>query len=349
MSNKLKIFNNEEMMLFCDQMSMILKAGITPHEGLMDMYEDSENKEAKDILQVMINKCEMGASFYDSVSSSGVFPKYALDMIKIGEKSGNLDEVLRSLAFHYRREENIKQGIKNAVTYPFIIVLMMLAVILVLIIKVLPVFNQVFIQLGSRMTGFSDVMLKAGIAISNYSALFVGIVILFIGVYMYLTLTPAGITMRANLFAKLKVTRNLYEKIAAGRFAAGMSLSMYAGLDMDEGMEMMEELVDNPVFAEKIHNAREYSSKGSTFGEALAKAEVFPSKITRMISVGYKTGSTEQSLEKVANLYEEEVDAKMSSIIAILEPTLVIVLSIIVCLILLSVMLPLMAVMTGIG
>lgn len=349
MSNKLKVFNNEEMMLFCDQMAMILQAGITPHEGLMDMLEDTSNKEGQEILQLMIDKCEIGASFYDAISGTGVFPKYALDMINIGEKSGNLEEVMRSLAFHYRREENIKQEIKNAVTYPFIIVLMMLVVILVLVVKVLPVFNQVFIQLGSRMTGFSSLMLGVGVNISNYSTLFIGIIILLIGIYMYMTVNPQGIAMRAKIFSRFPLTKGIYEKIAAGRFAAGMSLAMYAGLDMDEGMGMMEELVDNPVFLEKIQDCREISAEGKTFADALSMSEIFPAKYSRMISVGYKTGSTEKALEKVANIYEEEVDSMMSRIISILEPTLVIVLSVIVCLILLSVMLPLMAIMSGIG
>lgn len=349
MSSKIKYLNNDEMALFCDQMAMILKAGITPHEGLMDMLEDTESKEGKELIQIMLDKCELGASFYDSVLESNVFPKYALDMIKIGEKSGNLEEVMRSLAFHYRREENIKQGIKNAVTYPFIIVLMMLAVILVLVVKVLPIFNKVFIQLGTQMTGFSNAMLHVGTTISNYSTLLVGIVILFIGIYLYMTVIPNGIALRIKLFSKMKLTRGIYDKIAAGRFAAGMSLSMYAGLDMDEGMEMMEELVDNPEFAKKVKKCRELSASGYTFSDSLAIAEVFPSKYSRIVSVGYKTGSTENALEKVATIYEEEVDNKMSSIISFLEPTLVIVLSIIVCLILLSVMLPLMAIMTGIG
>lgn len=344
-----KLLTNEEMTLFCDQISMILKAGITPHEGLMDLLEDTEGKEGKEIIEKMLKKCEEGASFYNAVKETEVFPKYALDMIRIGEKSGNLEEVMKSLSFHYRREENIKNGIKNAVTYPFIIVLMMLAVLTVLIVKVLPVFNKVFIQLGSHLSGLSDVMLKAGNWLGTYSAVFIAIVAILIIAYMIFTLTGPGKKIRAGIFSRLGFTRDIYDKIAAGRFAAGMSLSMYASLDMSEGLEMMEELVDNPEFAKKIAECKRMTDEGHTFAESLTESKIFPSKYARMVNVGYKTGSTEKVLEDIANIYEEEVDNKINSIIAVLEPSLVIILSIVVCMILLSVMLPLMSIMTNLG
>lgn len=345
----MKLLNNEEMNIFCQQMAMILNAGITPYEGILDMLDDTVSKEGREVLQKILDKSEEGASFYDSVLASEVFPKYALDMINIGEKSGNLEEVMRLLAFHYRREENIKKGIKSAVTYPFLIVLMMLVVIIVLIVKVLPVFNKVFIQLGSNMAGASEIMLNVGLTISKYSMFFVGLIILAIGIYLYFTMSKEGIANRSKIFSRVKITKGIYEKIAAGRFAAGMSLALNAGLDTDEGLEMIKELVDNPVFYDKIETCKEMMSEGLTFHEALSVSEIFPSKYARMVSVGYKTGAQEDALEKIAEAYELEVDDTMNRMISIIEPTLVIILSIVVCLILLSVMLPLTGIMIELG
>ena len=130
MSKKIRQLNNEELAMFCDQMAMVLDAGISPMEGIMVMNEDTENEEGREILDLIQEKCDEGSSFHKALATSRVFPKYALDMVEIGEKSGKLDEVMRSLAAHYRREENIAKGIKNAVTYPFIIIAMMLIVIL---------------------------------------------------------------------------------------------------------------------------------------------------------------------------------------------------------------------------
>lgn len=346
---KRKLLNNQEMSMFCDQIAMILNAGISPMEGVEIMLEDTAGEEGKDILKTIYEKCEEGDSFYHAVEATGVFPKYALDMINIGEQSGKLEEVMRSLAFHYTREENIAKGIKNAVTYPLMIVAMMLVVILVLIIKVLPIFNEVFAQLGREMTGPSKALMNFGSAIATYSFVFVGILVLLVILYFVFARTKAGRAKFSSFCSKFVATRTMYEKIASGRFASGMALTMSAGLDTDDSLKQVEELVDNKEMAAKIEQCRDFMTQGKSFAEALCASKIFSSMYSRMITVGYKTGATDKVLEKIADGYEEEVDERISNMISVLEPTLVIILSVVVCLILLSVMLPLMGVMSSIG
>lgn len=347
--SKKKTLSNQEMTMFCDQIAMILNAGISPMEGVSIMYDDATTEEGKAILKTISDKCNEGESFYNSVEASGVFPKYALDMIEIGEKSGKLEEVMRSLAFYYKREENIAQGIKNAVTYPLLIVGMMLAVILVLIIKVLPIFNDVFKQLGTEMTGFSKGMLDFGQGISNYALGIVIVVAILIIATFVLSKSQVGKAKLSIFASKFFVTKSLYEKIASGRFASGMALTMSAGLDTDQSLAMVAKLVDNDKMVQKIEVCKDKMSEGASFSEALNETGIFSSMYSRMINIGYKTGSVDKVLEKIANGYEQEVDDKISNMISVLEPTLVIILSVVVCLILLSVMLPLMAIMSGIG
>ncbi|MBR6451453.1 MAG: type II secretion system F family protein [Lachnospiraceae bacterium] len=345
-----KLLTNRELSMFCDQIAMILNAGISPMEGVTIMLEDALSTEGKEILSVILEHCNQGESFHASVSASGVFPKYALDMIEIGEQSGKLEEVMHALAFHYNREESIAEGIKNAVTYPFMIVGMMLIVILVLIIKVLPIFNEVFIQLGSEMTGFSRGLLNLGTTISNYSLVFAGVFALILIGYVFFAKTKPGKAMFASFCTKFFATRHFYEKIASGRFASGMALTMSAGLDTDASLEMVQRLVDNKTMADKIERCRNLiKEEGASFAEALVTTEIFTSMYARMLTIGYKTGSIDKVLEKIANAYEDEVDTRINSIITVLEPTLVIILSVVVCLILLSVMLPLMGIMSSIG
>ena len=344
-----KLLSNKELSMFCDQIAMILNAGISPMEGVTIMLEDALSTEGKEILSVILKHCNNGESFHSSVAASGVFPKYALDMIEIGEQSGKLEDVMHALAFHYNREESIAQGIKNAVTYPFLIVAMMLIVILVLIIKVLPIFNQVFMQLGSEMTGFSKGLLNLGTTISNYSMLFVAIFILILAAYIFFAKTKPGKAIFASFCTRFFATKHFYEKIASGRFASGMALTMSAGLDTDASLEMVQRLVDNKAMAEKIEKCRELIKEGLSFAEALVTSDIFTSMYARMLTIGYKTGSIDKVLEKIADAYEDEVDNRIDSIITVLEPTLVIILSVVVCMILLSVMLPLMGIMSSIG
>lgn len=344
-----KMLSNKELSLFCEQIAMVLNAGISSMEGISIMLEDAVSTEGKEILTKIYEKCNEGDTFHHSVEASGVFPKYALDMIEIGEQSGKLEEVMHSLAFYYNREESISEGIKNAVTYPFLIVGMMLVVILVLVIKVLPIFNQVFIQLGSEMTGFSKGLLNFGATVSNYSLLFVGIFAVLILSYFYFAKTASGKKLFSSFCASFFATKTFYEKIASGRFASGMALTMSAGLDTDQGLEMVGRLVDNAAMETKVQKCRSLIGKGASFSDALVETGIFTSMYSRMITIGYKTGSVDKVLEKIALGYEEEVDNRISNLITILEPTLVIILSIVVCMILLSVMMPLMGIMSSIG
>jgi type IV pilus assembly protein PilC len=340
----LKLLTNSELTFFFNQMSMILNAGISPVEGISIMLEDTSSADGRRILNKIAESADRGESFYTSVSASGVFPQYALDMIEIGEQSGRLEEVMHSLSLYYEREETIAEEIKSTVTYPFIIIGMMMVVILVLIIKVLPIFNQVFIQLGTEMTGFSKTLMDIGSVLSNYALVFISLLCL-LGVACFLIIkTPLGRRVWSIICTKSIFTKGFYEKIAAGRFASGMALTLSSGLDTDHSLEMVGRLVNNPNMYNKITNCRSLISKGHGFPEALVETKIFTNMYSRMIKIGYKTGSVDKVMQKIASCYEDEIDNRMRRMISILEPSLVIILSVIVCMILLSVMLPLMAV-----
>ncbi len=141
---------NNEITYFCGQMAMILKAGISSMEGVSMLAEDADSEEGRAILKGICSVLEEGGSLHLALERAQVFPKYLLDMTEIGEQSGRLDEVMEALAAYYEREEAISKSIKNAVTYPLIMIGMMVAVILVLIIKVMPIFEQGYSQIGSK-------------------------------------------------------------------------------------------------------------------------------------------------------------------------------------------------------
>lgn len=351
---KLKMMSNKELAMFCDQMAMILKAGQTPEAGVTLMLEDAASEEAKRILEPIAKMCDLGEPFQNACAASGVFPKYALDMIEIGNTSGKLDDVLESLANHYNREEEVAMSIKSAVTYPFLIICMMLIVILVLVIKVLPIFQQVFVQLGTEMTGFSKGLLNFGNTLSTYSIVFIAIVVLAALAFLYFTKTPSGKNAWLKFCSTFPLTKNFYDKVAAGRFASAMAIMKAAGLDTDKSLDLATQLVDNKSMEEKIDKCRKLmegddNTPGITFSESLAKSGIFSSMYSKMVSIGFKSGSVDKVFKKIADSYDTEIDSALSNTISILEPTLVIILSVVVCLILLSVIMPLMGIMSSIG
>lgn len=344
-----KKLSNQEIASFCGQSAMLFHAGITPLESMGILLNDSNTTEGREIIRQIANTCKKGESFSKSLDFSGVFPDYVIHMISIGEESGNLDNVMQSLSDYYEREEYISDSIKSAISYPFIMIGIMLLVIFVLLGKVMPIFNQVFIQLGSQMSGISATLLHLGNSLNQYSLIFVLILLAFVLLYLLCTKTKKGRLLTRNFLSVFPLTRSFYEQLAAGRFASGMALTIGSGMDTFSSLDMVSHLTEHKGMQEKIEVCKKSLNDGANFSEALSTSGIFSNLYSRMVAVGFRTGSIDIVLHKIADYYDKATEKKIRSIISLLEPTLVIVLSIIVGLILLSVIFPLMGIMSSIS
>ena len=216
---------------------------------------------------------------------------------------------------------------------------MMAAVIVVLVSRVMPIFEQVYVELGSEMTGFAASLLRLGNHLNRYSFIFVSILCVILLLYLFATRTQGGKRTTARFLNWFPLTRRFYESVACERFASGMALTLSSGMDTYSSLDMKQ----------KILNCKEAIHAGANFAEALTGAGIFNHLYSQMVSVGFRSGNVDMVLRKIADRYEENTNRRLQSIIAVLEPTLVIILSVIVGLILLSVILPLMGIMTSIG
>lgn len=343
------VLNSNELSVFFEQLSLTLHSGISSLEGISIMLEDSDGAEGQDILRTIYTHLEETGCLYESLNISGVFPDYAVNMMELGEKTGRMDEISSALSEYYERENNISSAIKGAITYPLVMLGMMLVVILVLILKVMPVFEQVFEQLGLSMTGFSALILNMGKTIHSYSVVFLILLAILAGCILYFTKSQKGRRQFFTFLQNSRLTGRLSEKIACSRFAGSMSIALQSGMDTDESMEMLSRLTEHRKMQDKIQIAREKLSQGEDFSEAFAASGIFTGLYSKMVTIGYRTGSMDQVMDRIARQYEDEIDAEIQRVIGLIEPTMVAVLSVIVGLILLSVMLPLTGIMAGIG
>ncbi len=341
--------SNLEIASFCSQIAMMLRAGIAPMECIRILLSDTEDSDGKAILQSILDICMQGEPFSKAVAAPKVFPEYVLNMILLGEQSGNLDSVMQSLADYYEKEEEIASSVKSAVSYPMIMIAMMVVVIIVMITKVLPIFQQVFHQLGGEINGFSAGLLRLGTTLNRYSILFIVILLILCALYFVTSHTRKGKEILTKILMRLPLTSDFYDKVSAGRFANGMALTLSSGLDTYSSLDMVNLMVGNAKMSSKIAQCKKNIEEGDNFAEALVKAGIFSNIYSRMVSVSYKSGSIDVAMKKIAENYEKETDQKLRSIISTLEPTLVIILSLIVGLILLSVILPLIGIMSSIG
>ena len=341
---KKTLLTNSELANFTSQMALILQAGISPDEGISIMVEDSDNDKTKQFLSSIEELLNQGETLYTSLQQTNAFPAYALHMIQIGELSGRLEEVMRSLSIHYQRQYENNESIKSAVSYPLIMIVMMFVVILVLITKVLPIFNQVFEQLGTSISGFSKAVLDIGKSFSTYSYIYIGILLILLLCFVYFTKSEQGKMKFYDFLTKLRFTKNLTWKLALSKFTSGMSIALSSGLDVSQSMEMAKELIDHKQLKAKITEA-EKMLEDHDLATSLIQTNIVSGMYARLLKIGNKTGHTDQIMKEIADRYDQETNEGITRFISIIEPTLVAVLSILVGIILLSVMLPLIGIM----
>lgn len=344
-----RILSSYELMTFFDQLSLILKSGISSLEGISIMKEDADTKEGQELLHQIYEHLEMTGSLYEALYATEVFPDYSLAMIDLGERTGCLDDVSLSLRDYYERELNISSSIKNAVTYPLIMLGMMVAVVAVLMMKVMPVFEQVFTQLGISLSGFGAGIFSLGQAFSSYAFVFLAIFLALTLVGFYFLRCAKGREALSDFIKKCSFTKSLSEKVSRSRFASGMSMIFKSGMDTEEGLEMMKKILDHPAFEQKLDKAKGMIAKGSSFSKAMVQAGIFSGLYSQMISIGYRTGCLDEVMNRISLQYEMEINDKLQHAVGILEPTMVAALSFLIGLILLSVMVPLMGIMSSIG
>jgi type IV pilus assembly protein PilC len=338
---KKKSLNQLELSAFCQQIAMIIDAGLPTYYGISILRDDAPDEETKALLSKIYEPMESGGSLHDALKDTGVFPDYMVHMIDLGEQTGRLEEVLKSLTAYYEREASIRAGIKHAVAYPLVMTFMMIIVLIVLISKVLPVFSQIYTELGSGLTGFAQVLMNISTVLNRYMIVLIIIfaVLLVVAVVLYAT----------GIWRTLFQGKGIAMSIAASRFANCMYLALASGLDTDQGLHLASELVNNPYMHDRIARCQDHIRHGEGFSEAVLNSGIFSKTFSSWISIGYKTGGMDDVMQRIGKAYEDETEERLDHFISILEPTLVIILSLFIGLILISFLLPLLGIMSSIG
>lgn len=346
---KTNMLNHAELASFCGDLALLLPAGITPYDAILCMQEDTTSAQAKKLLSEITGQLQNGMSFYEALSFTKVFPDYLLSMVLLGEQSGNLDIIMTRLAAYYEQQCEITSSIRSAVSYPLIMIVLMLLILIVLLTKVLPVFEQVFVQLGSDLSAVSLRLMSLGSVIRWVAVVLTGAVIIIALALALLSLNPLWKQKMLHFLHNMRLTRSFYLGIAYSRFANALAIVSAGGIDIFEGLTLAQKLADNELLDGRINQCREYLMQDEDFPGALKKAAIFQSRDLRMLQLGYKSGNQDNVYARISAHYEEATLQRLQRIISAIEPTLVIVFSLMVGLILLSVIMPLIGIMSSIG
>ena len=343
-----KQLNNQELFYFCEQFSILLHSGISCAEGLQLMLEDSHTQQGRDFFQLLLTDFEQNGSFAQTLKDSGHFPESMISYVSIGEETGCLDEVLKSLSEHYEQEIEISENIRSAITYPLLMLAMMGAVIVILLVKVLPVFKQVFQQMGLAMNGFSNGLLSAGTALSRYSAVLLILILVILAGFAALFFTEKGHVRLRRISCKLPHIKEISNSTDYARLTQAIAMGIHSGLDHVVTLEMAQNLLSQPDIKEKTAKACKLLEDGTLFEDALSESELFEGMDARLITVGLHAGAADEVMNRLAKRYRENSLTVTGNIISVVEPTIVIIFSLLVGLVLLSVMMPLLGILSEI-
>lgn len=338
--------NNRELFQFCEQFSIILRSGMSAIEGLAILNDDSQTERGKEILTFLYKDMEESGSLAHAMEQSGAFPASAAAYVRTGEETGCLDEVMKGLSAFYAKEIQITDQIQSAVAYPLVMLGMMTAVIVILLVKVLPVFRQVFRQLGLEMSGISGVLLGIGETLSRYSTAFLVLLAAMIGFILFLVLHPKGQELIRKIVCRFPGMKEIPVNLDYSRLCQCISLGIRSGLSPELCVELAGAVVTQTEIREKLASIQKQLAEGYGFIEAITESGLFKAMELRLISLGFQAGASDEVMEKLAEQYEEKSTDSVSHIVSILEPTIVIVLSILVGLVLLSVMMPLLGLLS---
>ena len=347
---KKRTLSNTYLSMLCSEFAMLLDAGLTISESVQVIQDDEVGKDAKAIMQTLYDSVLLGNPFSEALNKAAVFPRYMVRMVEVGEKTGRLVQTLYALAEYYERQTRLSVTIKNSVLYPAILLVLMIIVVLILIVQVLPIFNDIFSRLGTQMDPVAIRLMQFGGWLGNAAvgiAIVVGAIFLLILIMMFIPAVRRGLI---RLFANIFGSRGILGKIAASRFVFAMTLGMTSGLATSEAINIASSVSGGSRAVNRKHKkCAALLEAGNTLAESLTGSGILSQQDGKMLSVGTVSGKAEIAMAEIARRSDVNVRESIDRIVGRIEPTLVIISSVIVGVILLSVMLPLMGIMTSIG
>ncbi len=336
-----------ELSSFFEQIHMYLNSGISTWEGLLLMAENETNKRYSILLNKIFDAFSSGASFSSAIESTYRFPDYAIEMIKIGEETGRMQEITQALHVYYRDRDNLAQSIKMSFTYPVFMAMMVFAVIIILITQVMPVFEQVFAQLGVGLNPIFDMLLSAGAWLENSVDMLLTLFLLVVLIVLVLVFSSPGKRLLRDLFDSSIFTRKLARDEAANRFSISMSLMLATGMDLVRALDFTEIISGSKKARTKIKFIKDELNKGKEFSKILVDSKIYSQSYNSMITAGLRCGSPSEMLMSIAQQLSRETYQGIQKSLSFVEPILLAFLCAIVGMVMLAVILPLMGILAG--
>ncbi len=330
-----------DLAVFCRQFSSITRAGVTIIETLSMLADQTENQKMQKALYEVKADVEKGESFADALSKhKKVFPELLIQMARAGEASGSLDTSMERMAIQFEKTAKTQALVKKAMIYPIVVALVAVAVIVVMLVFVIPRYMDMFEELGTELPAITLAVVAMSNFIKNFWYIIIPVIIGIVMAVKSYAATSSGKHLFGKIQLKIPAIRNLVVKSACSQMARTLSTLLAAGVPLVEAVDIVAETMSNIWFKEALKEATEQLIIGVPLSQPLQTSGLFPPMVYHMIHIGEEAGSTEEMLNKLADYYEEEVEMAVQSLMAAMEPMIIVVLACIVGVLIAAVMAP---------
>lgn len=334
---------------FFRNLEVMTRGGI-PLPDAMFLLAQEEESPLQELLTGLGNSLDQGKNLADAMAGSGVFTPDITGMIRVGESTGRLEQTFCAMAQWFTQRARSKRQLRDALAYPSAILLLMLAVIGVLLVKVLPVFDQVYASLGGGLAGIAGWLLEVGKVLEGMlPALLVLAAVVAAGVLVYVWVPGAGRAVDAAV-RKHFGDRGISAKFNNARYARALAMGLAGGEPLEEAAALAARmLADIPEAATRCDLCARKLEEGTSLSEAMAAGQLLNAAQCRMLSVGIRSGSADRVMDQIASQLTEQAEEELHGLISRVEPAMVLAASALVGAILLTVMLPLMQILSSMG
>jgi len=316
----------KDLVVFTRQFAVMVDAGLPLVQCLQILGDQQENLTMKNVLRKVKHDVESGSTFAEALGKHPkVFDDLFVNLIAAGEVGGILDTILNRLAVQLEKQEKLRKQLKGAMVYPATVSTIAIACIVLLLVKVIPVFEQMFADFGGTLPGPTQMVIQMSNWLQAYLVYLMVGTVMFFSAFSQARSRSAAFHYQTDLVAlKLPIFGNIIKKVAVARFTRTLGTMISSGVPILDGLDIVAKTAGNMIIEEELQSARQSISEGKTIAEPLQQSKVFPGMMVQMVAVGEETGSMEVMLNKIADFYDDEVDSAVAGLTAMLEPIMMV-------------------------
>nr|MCR5543304.1 type II secretion system F family protein [Eubacterium sp.] len=321
----------KDLSVFCKQFASVLRAGVPLISALDMMSAQMENKTLREALEQAATHVQKGGTLSEALKlNPKVFPPMLYNMVAAGEASGKLEICFERMATQFEKDGHIAAKIKGAMTYPAVILCVVIGVVIMMLVMVIPTFSEMFEEMGTQLPAATQMLVNASdFLVARWYIVILGVVVLIVAIKLFSN-SEFGQDFNSRLALKLPIFGNLNVKTAAAQFSRTFATLLASGIPLIDAVDQVSNIMKNKYIRDKLKECKVQVAKGVPLSKPIKDMDIFPLMLPQMMHIGEETGNIEDMMEKVADFYEDEVDIATDALASMMEPLIIVVMAVVV-------------------